>query len=241
MTKRVGLIQTRGIGDVVIALPIADHFIEQGCEVHWPIDSKTLAAFQDAKPEVNFTPIDESLDDLAYFYQRPLEELRRKNCDPIIPLYSSLQRVPDVPDPALAGSLKFDEYKYAVAGVPFSRKWDLRLRRNLGRERALHEQLGITGPYICVHASGTDCSYDLDIPAEWRASHQIIEITPRTDNPFDWIHTLEQAAKLVMVDSCFSNLVEQLNFPTEKYLILRSAVGFTPVLKNGWKFLGRVD
>jgi len=27
MAKKIGLIQTRGIGDIIIALPIADHFI----------------------------------------------------------------------------------------------------------------------------------------------------------------------------------------------------------------------
>jgi len=40
-----------------------------------------------------------------------------------------------------------------------------------------------------------------------------------------------------MIDSCFSNLVEQLNLPMEKYFVLRSPMQYTPVMKNGWIFL----
>lgn len=60
---------------------------------------------------------------------------------------------------------------------------------------------------------------------------------PITDSPFDWIYTLEGAARLLLLDSCFCNLVEQLNLPNEKYLVLRSYVEATPVMKNGWQFV----
>jgi hypothetical protein len=57
MARRIGFIQTRGIGDIIIALPIADAFIEQGCEVYWPIDAAFVSAFAAAKPEVRFLPV----------------------------------------------------------------------------------------------------------------------------------------------------------------------------------------
>src|SRR2546423_949931 len=154
MPQRIGLIQSRGIGDIIIALPIADYFLEQGCEVHWPIHSGFLAAFQQAKPQVHWTGLDEGP---GYFYEIPLERLSNVPCDRIIPLYSHLRSLPHIPNAALAASLKFDEYKYAVAGVPFSRKWDLRLERDQEREQKLHEQLAINRPYICVHTHGADC------------------------------------------------------------------------------------
>jgi len=54
----------------------------------------------------------------------------------------------------------------------------------------------------------------------------------------DWIYTLENAAKLFLIDSCFSNLLEQLNFTNEKYFLLRSEIFFTPAMKNNRAFMG---
>ena len=58
-----------------------------------------------------------------------------------------------------------------------------------------------------------------------------------TDNFFDWRLVLERAAKLVMIDSSLANLVESLNLPNEKYLLMRSGINFTPVYRNGWQFV----
>jgi hypothetical protein len=140
-------------------------------------------------------------------------------------------------DEKLSNSLKFDEYKYAIAGVPFARKWDLRIRRNLARETALKQSLNITRPYVCVHRHASDLSFNFNPPPGAEDRFQTIHISPLTDSPFDWITTLEQAAKVVLIDSCFSNLVEQLNLPVEKFFVFRSPVQYTPVLKNGWTFL----
>ena len=74
------------------------------------------------------------------------------------------------------------------------------------------------------------------LPA-WRRDYRIVEIDERSDSPFDWLATLERAAKIVCIDSSFANLVEQLNFENEKYLILRTPGPLTPVYKNGWHFL----
>jgi hypothetical protein len=233
MPGRVGLIQTRGIGDIIIALPIADFFLQRGFEVIWPIDEKFLPAFRSAKPEVNFlgVPLDEGL-----MFDTPLRLLQQHGCDPIFSLYSYLS-IKKVYDERLARSLKFDEYKYAITGVPFSQKWDLKLHRNPQHEQALFDRLKITGPYICTHDTGSDRKFDLPLPQDWIGNRQVIRIEPLTDNPFDWLLTLERAERLVLLDSCFSNLVEQLNLPNEKYLILRSPAAFTPVMKNGWRFL----
>ena len=88
---------------------------------------------------------------------------------------------------------------------------------------------------VCIREDQASAA-EVHLPAEWRDRYQIVEVREITDSPFDWIGTFERAAKLVFIDSCFSNLVEQLNIPVEKYLILRSPIEYTPVLKNGWKF-----
>jgi hypothetical protein len=57
-----------------------------------------------------------------------------------------------------------------------------------------------------------------------------------TDNIFDWLLILEKANLLILIDSCFANLVEQLNMPNTKIFGFRSEIAFTPVLKNRWRF-----
>ena len=66
--------------------------------------------------------------------------------------------------------------------------------------------------------------------------YQIVTIDTRTDNPFDWIATIERAKKRVMLDSAFANLTEQLNIVGDNYLILRSVALGTPVFRNNWHF-----
>lgn len=241
MGSRIGFMQSEGIGDIVIALPIARHFLDQGHEIVWPVNDRFCGFLARAVPRVRWLPVDGTLRDtqpVRFFYEDPKTLLEQAGCDRVHVLYSKLA-VPglEVVNRGLAQSLKFDEYKYAVTGVPFHLKWTLEIERDLARETALFDSLGITGPYICVHRQGHDHKFEFALPDEWKRDYQIVEIGPRTDSPFDWIYTLEGAARLLLLDSCFSNLVEQLNLPNEKYLVLRSYMEATPVMKNGWQFV----
>jgi len=56
MKKTLGLIQSRGIGDIIIALPIAKYYHDRGVEVYWPIDARFLPSFQNAVDYVKFIP-----------------------------------------------------------------------------------------------------------------------------------------------------------------------------------------
>jgi len=170
-----------------------------------------------------------------YFLDEPLRLLAKYGCSKVIILYSYLSGA-HVADTRLAGSLKFDEYKYAIAGVPFDQKWHLELARDEKREQALFDRLELDGEYICVHDTGSDVSHDILFPQDNDRDLTVVRISELTDDLFDWLLTLERASKLVLMDSCFANIVEQLNLPNEKILVLRSPVGFTPVYKNGWRF-----
>ncbi|MFO1318574.1 MAG: hypothetical protein U1F52_03075 [Burkholderiales bacterium] len=238
MPQTIGIIQTRGIGDIVIALPIATLFAEQGHTVLWPVDVRYRAFLSAAAPWIEFLPVstEASLDE--YYFLEPLRLLQARGCDRIHSLYSRLS-IPGVQavDEVLAQSLTFDQYKYAVTGVPFLRKWELRLERDAAREAALHDSLNIEGDYICVHGEGRDNGFDFALPEAWGRDYRIVTVDDRTDSPLDWLYTLEGAARLVLVDSCFSNLVEQLRLPNEKYLLLRSTADFTPVMLGHWHHL----
>ena len=237
MPKRLGIIQTRGIGDIIMALPIADFYIEQGWEVFWPIDESFVEMFRRAKPSIDFLPVSRpEPPDYNYFLNQPVKMLSELACDKTVVLYSYLGGL-NVADPRLAGSLKFDEYKYAIAGVPFERKWQLKYERDIGREEALFERLNISGDYVCIHDQSTEMAAPVEISPELTRGLQIVHIEPLTDSVFDWRLTIERAAKLIMVNSCFANLVEQLNLENEKDLFLYSPVAFTPVFANNWRFI----
>ncbi|MEO8038652.1 MAG: hypothetical protein ABI794_07770 [Betaproteobacteria bacterium] len=241
MSRTIGLIQTRGIGDIIIALPIATRFVERGDRVIWPVDSRYRGFFQKAAPWIEFLDVPHgrfAQDAAEYFHGEPHRILTLRGCDQIFSLYSRLA-IPglDAVDAGLADSLKFDEYKYALTGVPFLEKWNLRIERDPAREIALFESLELDAEYICIHRRGHDHRFEIALPEAWHERYRIVEVDERTESPFDWLYTLEGAAKLVLVDSCFANLVEQLGLPAEKYFLLRSTVPFTPVLRNAWTFL----
>jgi hypothetical protein len=237
--KKIGFIQTRGIGDIIIALPIAHYFHKMGYKVLWPIDSKFVPFMAFAAPYVSFLPVDYHSLSLSgpeeYFVNAPLKLLKKAGCSDIRLLYNALGG--KLTDPHLGISLKFDEYKYAVCKVPFQEKWNLHIERNMDREMLLYKSLGIIEEYVCIHRQDSNIISGVSMIETWQKRYRVIEVSEKTDNPLDWIYTLENANKLMLLDSCFANLVEQLNWQTEKYLILRSKAQVTPVFKNGWTFI----
>lgn len=235
--KRVGLVQTMSIGDIIIALPIAKWFADRDAEVYWPVREDYLPFLEPAAPYVHFLPVHGDGAAADIFVHRPKALLAERRCDEIYVLYNAmLGDLSLIQHAEFTRHLKFDEHKYAVSMVPFDEKWHLRIERDRGREERLYEALGIRGPYVCVHSRSRDFAPPIVLPEAWRRDYQIVEISERTDSPFDWISTLERASELLLVDSCFSNLVEQLNLRNAKTLILRSRVELTPVMKNDWRF-----
>ena len=54
---KLGLIQTRGLGDIVIALPAAQALIAEGHEIYWPVDKLWIPDFAEAEPAVRWLPV----------------------------------------------------------------------------------------------------------------------------------------------------------------------------------------
>ncbi len=239
MPKKLGLIQSRGIGDIVIALPIAKWYHDRGVEVYWPIDGRFLPSFSSAVDYVRFLPFPFA-PTLDGFLNDPKRLLKAMHCDRIVPLYSFLSNT-SVDHPAFFATLKFDEYKYAAAGVPFAEKWNLSIRRNPQREQALYERLVRQGPTTSWSIGRAPTRSARSRFRSDSSASQVIEIDERTDCIFDWLLILERARFLLLLDSCFANLVEQLGFPNEKMFILRSRIQFTPVLRSNWQYCGETN
>lgn len=237
---KLGLIQTRGIGDIVIALPAAQALIAAGNEIYWPIDESWIPDFAEAEPAVHWLPVTAAAHTQDYFLHQPRQLLATAGCDRQIVLYSYLTGL-TVENERAAASLKFDEYKYAVCGVPFMSKWQLRLARNAEREDALREDLGLSQPYAVIHLEGSNTKAQIEPSRLEILCHGLtrIEIAPGTARLLDWLGVIDGAACIIMIDSVFSNLVEQLGLAPQakKYLVLRSPALFTPVYARGWQFL----
>lgn len=239
MTKRLGIIQSRGLGDIVIALPIAHYYHRQGYHVHWPIAQQFIPHVEHHVPWVKWIPL--TVDPGAYFYHTPYQRLRNFGCDEIICLYQSLTGHPELQARPEFQIMKFDQIKYAVAGVPFLNKWalDQCITRNLIEEERLRYQLNPNNqPYAILHLEGSDHRAEFDrsyIPEEYVQ----IEITGQTKSIFDWIGLLESAEVIVCVDSVMANLSDQLLIPTkvDSYFIPRSHIQLTPVLNGPWTTL----
>lgn len=238
--KPLGIIQSRGLGDIVIALPIAHYYHQQGHEIYWPICSEFVSHFAQSVPWVNWIAVST---DTEYFWTEPMRLLRQLGVKEYLPLYQSLTGHKELMT-AEFQITKFDEIKYHRAGVPFVNKWLLSdcITRNYTREQALYDQVVKTEHYVVAHLEGSSHSAQLDLDSmKPDSSWGTVEITALTDCIFDWLTVLERAEAIVAVDSVFANLVDQLGVGTDRYFIPRSHIHLTPVLGRTWHVLTPSD
>lgn len=243
-SKKLGIIQSRGLGDIIIALPIAHQYHSQGWAVYWPICEEFWGSVKNTAPWVNWVPI--PTDSGAFFYDVPLERLRNLGVQESICLYQALTGHPELVARNEFQITKFDQLKYHAAGVPFLNKWKLAdcITRDPLREQALKDRLNIQGGehYVVLHLEGSNhkAAYDPGwIPEGWR----VLEVSSLTDCVFDWLGVLEGAEAIVAVDSVISNLVDQLGITesVDCYFIPRSHIHLTPVLGGSWTVLDPGD
>lgn len=233
--KKLGIIQSRGLGDIFITLPIA-HYYSKEYQILWPTLEEWCPHLQKTAPWIKWIPIQP--DHGAYFYDIPLERLRNFGCDEILPLYNALTNHPEFSTELQFQHTKFDEYKYIKAQVPFLEKWNLKpcITRDLDKEQQLYNKLVTNPNYVIIHLEGSDTRADFDhsiIPQDW----QIIEITGKSHWVTDYLTLLERAQSLILVDSVYSNLVDQLDIGDDRYFIPRSHIQLTPTLGRQWTWI----
>lgn len=240
MKKKIGIIQSRGLGDIIIALPIARYYWERGAEIHWPICAEFYSSVVNSVPWIIWHPIETDAQGL-FFFDRPVEVLQEVGIQPgnFLYLYQYLSNMPEMTDPELFNILKFDQYKYWVAGVPFVQKWTLSecIVRDLERERAFALSLDLPDQYLVRHQTGSSARAEID--CSFLEKLAIIDVeSHETDCIFDWIAVLEGASAFVGIDSVFANLVDGLCLDiAEKYWVRRSAWDLTPVLGSRWNLV----
>ena len=234
---RLGIIQSRGLGDLVIAIPIAGYYYKLGWDVYWPIDQQFLPHVEHHVPWIHWIPI--PVDPQGrYFYDVPMERLKNFKCDEIIPLYQHLTGHPFSEEKYFQYT-GFDQYKYIRADVPFLDKWNLSeyITRDKPAEDDLYDKLVSNPNYAVLHLEGSNHTAEFDhtmIPKDWST----IYIKPGyTPSIFNWLKIIEGAQSIVCVDSCIANMIDQMKIDNDLYFIQRSHIGLTPVLNNPWIWL----
>lgn len=244
--KRIGIIQSRGLGDIIIALPIAQAYREEGYEVWWPVCEPFYQQMVSAAPWVNWlsVPVDERGE---FFYENPHKQLSALGITEELWLYQYLSSHPERTNKSYFAQFKFDQYKYAAAGVPFGRKWELAscITRDPERERALYDQVVKQDRYMVYQGTASDMSYDVDLSVIDPAV-QCIEIRELAGySVFDWLSVLEGAESMIFIDSVFANLVDQLdlNPRCDKYYMRKwnRRVDGNPVLLGAWTYVDIED
>jgi predicted nucleotidyltransferase len=236
---KIGIIQSRGLGDLIIALPIAWNYHRDGHEVFWPICEEFMSTMTKAAPWVNWIPLKTDTHG-NFFYFHAMGNLKYRELDEIVCLYQYLSSNPELSDPVIFPILKFDQYKYAKVGMALKDKLLLPecITRDPAAEALLYEQVVVKDRYIVVHLEGSSARADLDF-SDIDPAVQVIEIRPGfTDNAFDWLKVIEGAESLYMIDSCFSNIVDSYDLCRDKWFIKRSKMDLTPVLLSDWQYFG---
>lgn len=225
--RRLGIIQPGRLGDIIICLPIAKWYANNGYEVFWPIENTYIRNFTGYVDYVNFVGID-SLDCNA---------ARKEcvpNCNTIIDLSISFPNSHPYNDAAFyqnRQSITFDRMKYDFANVPFEEKWNIFFDRNLENEKKLESQLNLPETFTLVHTSGSSESFVYHA----EEGEEVVYVTDTGSSIFDWCGAIKKANKIVAIDSSFANLVEQFGFTGPKFLVRRAA-DVRPTYKD-WEIL----
>lgn len=164
MPHKIGIIQSRGAGDIVILAPVAQWYHDRGAEIHWMVDDLYYDGFSYAFPDFHWHKISpETEQSLAaniknpYWYEEPKRILTEIGVDEIfVFLYEEIKHsvlLPDLStriiDPITINARNsrlpymksFDQFKYAATNVPFLQKWKLKLKRNEEKEQELYDKI----------------------------------------------------------------------------------------------------
>lgn len=225
--RRLGIIQPGKIGDIIICLPIAKWYADKGYEVIWPVDKNIINNFIGYVKYVNFVPID-------FNSMQAQQVCYNLNCNTVIDLSFSTPNAGHYNTENFFNqdTYSFDEFKYLIADVPFTQKWCLEIERNTTNEDELYNQLVKADQYVVITTKTSDGNRD---DVKYGGPLQSIDIKPTTTSVFDWLKILENSTDQIIVDSCFINLIEQLNIPCkgERFLLLRHGYYLTK-LKDGY-------
>lgn len=231
MSKTLCIVLPGKIGDIIISLPIAKYYADRGYNIVWPVWDFLMDNFLEYIDYVNFIPV-------GYFFGVTESiNLAKHNKWEILDLsFTNQDCWHNENTKKFENQTKsFDEFRYELANVDFSEKWKLTFNRHKDKEEQIFNILNTENKYSLCHLDGSDSRANISLYHTEKIP--VFEIKPLTRSILDWTLCLEKAQHLVLYDSCFANLAEQLNLPNKKFFIKRSSPKATPVLRNKWTIL----
>ena len=237
MNKTLGIIQPGRIGDLIISLPIAKYYHDRGYKVVWPIAAPFVKSFSFAADYVQFIPVRHShVSDTTEWHKTSEWILNQFDCDKKLDLLFNMTDTEVASRGWKESKLNWDEYRYKLAEVPFDEKWNLVINRNKERELRLYDTVVKQDKYIVAHTQASAVRRTIELSQEILSEYQVVNLTQITDNIFDWTMVLEKAAKLILIDSCFANLVEQLGIGGSNKVLLHKGQDFAlPIMRSKWR------
>ncbi len=228
--NKIGIIQPGRIGDLLLCLPIAKWYTDKGYEVVWPLCNKYLSLF---KCIDYVKPIGVG-DDIGQCYQKSVEILKGQ-VGKVINLGIGFGRHEE---DWLSSGLSFDRWKYKEAGVPYTERYNLQIKRDRKKEEALKEHLKLTKDYTITHSQGESAgSFNFDKVGA-------VDVHPVEGYTlFDWIGILEGAKSIYCINSCVMNLIESLGIGKDRRYakfsawetdVVRAPL-LNPKLSSDWK------
>lgn len=247
--KKLGIVRPCKIGDLIISLPIGKYYFEQGYKIFWPIMQKYYESFKEAAGHyINFIPI---TNDNFFVVNSARQELENLKIKKILNLTFNTGTFSDQNSLLYKrNNLKFDEFIYKLAEVPFERKWILDIKRNKEAENFIYQKFVKNELYSVGHFDVEYNKYNWKQGEETRSKYYQkslifnrnenfieIRIEKNVSSIFYWLKILEEANQLFLVDSSFANLVEGLNLKNDKYFLIRSEEKDTPTINQNWKII----
>ena len=228
--KTIGIIQPGKLGDLIICLPIAKYYHDQGFEVHWPVFNNFAPMMTEVVDYVKYIPVS---NDVYKCVPEAYEYFKKKKPTTLFDIAATFPGSKCTEEYVALGDgygeEKFDQFKYRKCNVPFELKWKLEYKRDLRSEQKVYDDMIKSEKYDVIstkHSRG-------DINVRFASKYPIIQVNENY-NIFHWRKVLENAKCIGLVDSAMANLVEQLNLPNKKVL-LRKPGHPTPTFRNEWR------
>lgn len=252
MQEKITIIQPGRLGDIIITLPIAYHYYEQGLGIIWPVAEEYIDIFNSVK----------FLENMMIYNIGSINDHQGSNLRKRAFSHSIYDNCIDLAigfgDPILDKEWKdtglpFDVWKYNRVKLEYQKKYDLCdfIVRDKDKETQLMALKGINknDNYIVVHEDGSHGRHFNfnKIIGEASNHYGIVRLDKvKGHNIFDWLSILQGAFQIYCVDSCFANLVDQYGIiprggrffhPWSEYYTPLQLKLLTPKIRDDWEII----
>ena len=166
--KKIGIIQPGRLGDIIICLPIAKYYYDQGYQVYWPIFQNYYNDLNEVVDYVKFIPVTNDVYRCIEHAKITLSFIKNIKIFDIaatFPGSDSTEEYVAVGDGK--GDETFDMFKYRLCEVPFEQKWNLVFNRNTEDEDYVFNKYVTTDKYNIVNLLHSKGKENLEIQSKY--------------------------------------------------------------------------